>query len=128
MEVKTITGEIQNIKSNRKSFTINNEWFNNYTLLPEDLEKGQEWEVSYIVKEVDNKKFNNIKKLTPIITEKEVLLDKLIPYQVADTILMNVKDIIISDINRGTDFTDQEMTDLIKKLTCDFVGAYKLIK
>lgn len=61
-----ITGEVQNIKSNRKSLQIDNNWYNSFNLLPEEINKGDYIEIVYVTKKVDNKEFNNIRSINKI--------------------------------------------------------------
>jgi len=133
METKEIIGIVQNIKLNRKSLAIENEWFNNFNLLPEDLQKGQTVKITYTIKEVDGKKFNNIKRLEQVITLKDIpekqinITTNQIPNQTQNCILMCVKDIVVKDLDTGSTFNEKEMTDKILKLTLDFTQAYKRI-
>jgi hypothetical protein len=124
MEIKE--GEVQTIKQDRKSFTIENIWFNNkFKELPNEFIKGSYVKVNYIIKNERNywQSVEIIQKDLEVSTDIELN----IPYQVSDTILMCVKDIICKELEIGKTFTEQELTSKIKRLTMDFKESYKLI-
>lgn len=136
-ENNIITGEIQAIKRDRKAIQINSIWYNSFKPLMESFNKGD------TVKLLFNKKgtFNNISSIekfkfyepVPAIEQlNEIRLDIMdsldIPNQTQNTIIMCTKDIIVASINEGKGYTEIEMTNVIKKLTKDFIEAYKLLE
>lgn len=135
-------GEIQYIKSDRKSFKIEEIWYNNqFKELPKEIIKGQNVKVGFITKNGKNyyKSIVQIEqKLKPLLItripeerprqimtrEALGLNEKIMPYQVADTILMCVKDLIKAEIDYGTKYTQEELTIKINRLTNDFKSAF----
>lgn len=89
--MKEIIGEIQNIKSNRKSLAINGEWFNSFTLIPDSINKGQTVKITYTEKKVDDKVFKNIRSIEQIkkdINSSEPLIKPKISDTTINCILM----------------------------------------
>jgi hypothetical protein len=119
METKEITGTIQAIRKDFKALEINNEWFNFFKANSE-FKKGNIVVISYSV----NQGFNNIKKITLTESKPEIKELKSIPNQTQNTILMNVKDIIIADLNNKTTFSREEIKTKILSLTDCFKEAY----
>lgn len=99
MENKIIEGEIQNIQQSRKSLTLNGLFFNSFTLIPEDIEKGSNVKITYNTKETKDKVFNNIKNIEiikKVIEEIKLSNEIALTNQTLNTILMCAKDIQIA--------------------------------
>jgi len=152
--MEIIEGKIYAFSKDRKSISVNGVWLHNFVPLKEDIVKNQDYKITYTIKKTDDKEFFNIKSIVPIRPEPKTLLItreiqpkkdiylndrqremldenrdwKLdIPIQTKNTILMNVKDLIVCDLNKDIEFTESELSNKIKRLTKDFVDAYKLI-
>jgi len=140
-------GIIQRIKSDRKALAIENVWYNSYKPLVDSIQVGNEVKLVYSVKG----DFKNIKsveliknetmelpkekivqcydfKPNQIMTRENLnngkLLPKEIPNQTENTILMCVKDLICQDIQMDINYTPEELTSKISKLSLDFKKAY----
>lgn len=147
METLNITGEIQNLRKDRKAVQINNEWYNFFKGVSEEYKKGDYVTVNYSIKGT----FKNASKIS-IVEKKEPIpqvikythetqvnpkiqmsrealsknLDSM-PNQTQNTILMNVSNIICRSMEEGKAYTEEEMTKVIIKLTGDFKKAFELL-
>lgn len=89
MKLEYKNGEVQFVKEDHKSFTINGEWFNNkFKVLPDEFEKGINVKIGYIIKNGKNywQEVEIIQENKP--EENKVLLPKKIDSTIVNTILM----------------------------------------
>lgn len=130
--METISGEVQNIKGN--NFVIEGIWYNNqFKKLPNGFKKGINVEVTYLTK--NNRNFWKdiiIDEIKPAYVEDDVItqdleIKKEIPNQTVNTILMNIKDILIQEISEGHTFTPEELITKSEILTKMFLQDYKII-
>jgi hypothetical protein len=149
--METEEGSIYAFSKDRKSISVNGKWFRNYVPLKEDIIKGIDYKITYTVKKVGDTEFNNIKSIVALentkleLKEKVIqgyefkpnvkytkeqisnneLLPKQIPNQTQNTILMNINNLIIAEIESGDfSYTPEELTSKILKLSDDFKQAY----
>lgn len=135
MELET-EGKIERIRKDRKAVSLGfDEWYNsNFKLISEEFKVGDYVKIVFNEKKEDNKIFKNLKSMAktkqePIkVTELDIEVKKKeIPNQTENTILMCVKDIIVKSIEQGKSYESDELTYVIKKLTNDFLEAYKIL-
>lgn len=124
--MKEIIGIVEKIKSNRKSLTILNKWYNSFILLPEELEEGDKVKIIFSEKEVDDKIFNNIKSVELIEqtedieetkSEKSIEVKPLRDSTTINNLVMCSKDVFVA--SKG-DIT-------LKQATTDVIASYKQI-
>ncbi len=89
--MEQIEGEIQFMKKDRKSFTINSDWYNNkFKIIPDEFNKGDYVKVGFIQK--DNKNFwqsiEKIKQDIPEETKDLPVLPKYISDSTINCLLM----------------------------------------
>jgi len=97
-ELKFVTGEIQNVRKDRKAFSINNIWYSQFKGLDDNLQKGLIVEVGYLV---NAKGYNNIQLINfPKIIEEPIREHNKVSINdtTINTILMISKDIYIETI------------------------------
>ena len=136
--VKEITGEIQNIKPNRKSLTINGTWFNSFTLLDDSIKKGQNVKITYSEKEVDDKIFNNIKSLVQVkkeLPEEKNKTETKIDWKVTESreskekvtsmMISYIKDVAVAVITNSKEY--QDIDKVIENTTNQFIKSYHKI-
>lgn len=118
METK---GEIQNIKSNRKSLCILGNWYNSFNLLPEELEKGDEVNIVFNEKKVNDVTFRNIKKITKEPSNKEVIevIKNLPKNKISDT---TINCILMQSVQYS-----QDRSISLEQSTNEVIKSYKTI-
>ena len=117
--METKEGEIQFVKEDRKSFTIQGEWFNNkFKKLPIEFIKGSNAKVNYIKKGEINY-WQSIELNEPsnkeVITELKKCTET--PKETINTLIMCMKDIYLSS-------NDEELEKIAERL----IKGYKKIK
>ena len=116
-----ITGIVQTIRKDRKAIKLNDEWYSSFKTLPNDLEVGENINLTY----KENKGFKNIQNFE-YVSEKEGKIkphpiEKKLSDTTVNTILMCSKEILIAHMNKDIKITLEEVT---KKV----IDAYKQIE
>lgn len=121
-------GKIERIRKDRKGVSLGfDNWYNSKNIIPEMFKVGNNVKIVFIPNKIEDKVFNNIKiiEILPTDSETKQIKSIIIPNQTMNTALLCTKDIIVAIFNKGHYYTENEMTSLVKKLTKDFIDAYK---
>ena len=133
-------GKIQRIKNDRKSVSLGyDNWYNSFKPISEDFKVGDSVKIVYTTKDVDDKTFKNLKSMVKIKDEEqckpivifkkedsnnEKLISKQLTNQTENSILMIVKDILVSEVNNGYKFDKESFESKAKELTKLFKEIY----
>lgn len=119
METKEISGEVQNIRKDRKAIQIENVWYSsNFKAIPETINKGD----NVLIKYTEKGQFKNVKSIEKLdIEESEKAPEKRIKDSTAvNNLVMCSKDIFI---NLGKD-----SKKTLLEVTKDVIESYKEIR